>query len=348
MLRTSLGRSVVWPRCRFAATMTYARGVAGAAKIDTVQPDDMSVILTFSGKVRASGGSEIWSEVAKVMRDAGANIETSGGTFIRLREKADNEAESFSVSAFGACISPATLAVDRSGGGEEPRLGCTMFVKAIMSEERVPKLMELLQTRSPLQVYTASLSSKAPVPVDAKAQTSTLAQCLPDVASGGQTGSLHLFGVDRPGQLAQITKVLTEFQVSVSNLRVESGWIDRTKRDFVPSASGGPLAENRFRIVFNTLELDIAKLRSELQRVGKEVGYGVTCLSIDSESQFRANVPSYFLRRRAFALAYLSEVSTRRPANLHRRQRVQRSRSGPRRRHSETLVHELPDLVFSN
>lgn len=317
----------------------------------------MRVILTFSGKVRASRGSEIWSKVAKVMRDAGANIETSGGTFIRLRQKADNEAESFSVSAFGACISPATLAVDKSEGGEEPRLGCTMFVKAIMPEDRVPKLMELLQTQSPLQVYTASLSSKSAA-LQAQEQACTLGQCVPDSTSGWQTGFLQLFGVDRPGQLARITEVLTDFGVSVSNLRVESGWIDRIKCDFIPSASGGPLAENRIRIVFNMLQLDIVRLRSEIQSVGEEVGYAVTCLTIDSQSQFRANMPSYFLRRRAFAMAYLSEVSSSRSASSRSGRRSifarRRCRPRPGRRRSsssssgESAAIDVPELVFSN
>ncbi|CAE8733661.1 unnamed protein product, partial [Polarella glacialis] len=267
------------------------------------------VILTFSGKVRASSGSEIWSRVAQVMSAAGANIETAGGTFVPMELGSEEaESESFSVSAFGACISPSILPAD--GLREEPLLGCTMFLKAVLPNERVSDLMQLLRTQSPLQVYTISLSSDA---VPCSATDSCPERDLQTGEAGDrETGTLYLFGVDQPGQLARITEMLSRHGVSVSHLRVQSGGPDPAKCDFAPSASGGgPLAENRIRIIYNAASTDTEKLRRDIQRVGEEVGYSVTCLSMDSESQFRAMTPSYVLRRKAFAVAYLQEVSAK-------------------------------------
>eukprot|EP00931_Biecheleriopsis_adriatica_P109894 TRINITY_DN84163_c0_g1_i1.p1 TRINITY_DN84163_c0_g1~~TRINITY_DN84163_c0_g1_i1.p1 ORF type:complete len:351 (-),score=44.26 TRINITY_DN84163_c0_g1_i1:58-1083(-) len=295
-------------RCRLAYRGIRHAGTA-AKPAQPAEDETMRVILTFSGKVRASDGSEIWSRVAKVMRTAGANIETCGGTFVQMQQSSRQEQdedihvqESFSVSAFGACISPAAL--PEAGTDEEPRLGCTMFVKAVLPAMRVAKLMRLLQTQSPLQVYTASLSSKT----SSSWQTPCAATGLPHLETNRQTGSLHLFGVDRPGQLARITEILTRYGVGVSNLRVQNGIIAPDSCDFVPTASKAPLAENRIRIVFDANLLDLDRLRREIQRVGEEVGYAVTCLTVDAQSQFRAFMPSYLLRRRAFALAYLMQA----------------------------------------
>jgi len=124
------------------------------------------------------------------------------------------------------------------------------------------------------------------------------------------TGTIFLFGVDRPGQLARITKVLREQRVTVYHLRVESGEPDHESCDFV-HATGGPLAENRLRIVFEDPDIDLTKLRIELERVGREVGYAVTCLTKDTQSQLRAWWPSYLLRRKAFTVAYAAERASR-------------------------------------
>ncbi|CAK0858920.1 unnamed protein product, partial [Prorocentrum cordatum] len=117
------------------------------------------VILTFSGRVRVSSGSEIWSRVAEVMSAAGANIENAGGTFVQMQQRlgggAGREGAGFSVSAFGACISPseanASSQVAADGDGQEDLLGCTMWLKATLPSSHVNKMMQSLQTGSPLQ-----------------------------------------------------------------------------------------------------------------------------------------------------------------------------------------------------
>ncbi|CAE7727350.1 unnamed protein product [Symbiodinium pilosum] len=125
------------------------------------------------------------------MSTAGANIETCGGTFVQMQNVGDPEAEqvqSFSVSAFGACISPAILTEDTA---DDTHLGCTMFVKAILPADRVQTLMKLLQTEGPAQVYTASLSSAEP-------KTTSLEHCLSELGSPQQNGTLHLPGTHWP------------------------------------------------------------------------------------------------------------------------------------------------------
>ncbi|CAE7456888.1 unnamed protein product [Symbiodinium natans] len=245
------------------------------------------------------------------MSTAGANIETCGGTFVQMQNVGDAEADevqSFSVSAFGACISPAVLTED----ADDTHLGCTMFVKAILPADRVQTLMKLLQTESPAQVYTASLSS-------ADQKSTPLEHCLSELGSSQHNGTLHLFGVDRSGQLARITETLTQFGVSVSNLHVQSGSADSGKCDFVPCPTGGPLAENRIRIRIDTNAVDISRLRKEIQRVGEELGYAVTCLTLDAHAQFRTFTPSYLLRRRAFVATYLMETRAKAKRLLRRR-----------------------------
>jgi len=278
------------------------------------------VILTISGKVGAADGSDLWNQLAKVMSAADANIEVCGGTFVQMSDKGKtSEGESFSVSAFGAYILPAGL----SESDDKTHLGCTMFVKAILPSARVPALMKLLQTHSPAQVFTASLSSPEP-----PERGHSIEDCFNSLHSHEQTGTIYLFGIDRPGQLAKITETLTRFGVSVSNLRVQSGGADSSKGDFLPSPSGGPLAENRIRIRFDNSSMDTAdRLRKDIQTVGEELGYAVTCLTLDSHAQFGAFQPSYLLQRRAFVVCYLMEmrkqakVRLRRPIPLKRERR---------------------------
>ncbi|CAK9029993.1 unnamed protein product [Durusdinium trenchii] len=255
--------------------------------IPQTEEEKKRVILTISGKVGASDGSDLWNQLAQVMRAADANIEVCGGTFVQMQSNAgaNEEAESFSVSAFGACISPAGL--PEGDSEDDTHLGCTMFMKAVLPSARVPTLMKLLQTHSPAQVYTASLST----PEDFQARSS-IEQCFNSLHSHQQTGTIYLFGVDRPGQLAKITETLTRFGVGVSNLRVQSGSADSSKGDFVPCPTGGPLAENRIRIRFDNSSIDTAdRLRKDIQSVGEELGYAVTCLTLDSHAQFRAFMP---------------------------------------------------------
>jgi len=249
------------------------------------------VILTFSGKVNVSGGSEIWSRIARVMKAAGANIETAGSTFVRMARAGgdDNlDSVSFSVSAFGAQVSPAVM------DERLEDLGCAMYLKAILPQSRVTKMMQLLRTESPLQVYTVSSSA---------AQPARLAQASCN-QEDPRTGTVHLFGVDRPGQLARITQLLSRFGASVMQLHVHNSMLER-----VPLGVAS-LAENRVRIVFDE-STDVALLRTELQRVGQEVGYAVTCLTTDTQSGLRNTLPSYVLWKKAFAMAYLSTVAGR-------------------------------------
>ncbi|CAJ1350368.1 unnamed protein product [Effrenium voratum] len=142
-----------------------------------------------------------------------------------------------------------------------------------------------------------------------------VAQLRYNICQGGRSKAhacwVPRFGVDRPGQLARITETLSRFGVSVSNLRVQSGSADSTKGDFVPCPSGGPLAENRIRIRFDNSVDAADRLRKEIQLVGEEMGYAVTCLTLDSHAQFRAFMPSYLLRRRAFVVTYLMELKLR-------------------------------------
>jgi len=267
------------------------------------------VILTFSGKVEVSSGSELWSRIARVMKAAGANIETAGGTFVQMARGGNSSSNedspdsvSFSVSAFGAQISPAVLKEGRED------LGCAMYVKALLPQSRVPKMMQLLRAESPLQVYTVSNSAK----VSAKLAKS-------HGYEDARTGTVHLFGVDAPGQLARITETLRNFGATVMLLRVKSNLIG------VVPPGVPPLCENRVRIVFDE-SLDEGLLRRELQRVGQEVGYAVTCLTTDTQSRLRATLPSYVLRKKAFAMAYLSTVTGQRE----------------RRRRSATAMGSLP------
>mmetsp|Transcript_9599 Transcript_9599/g.22952 ORF Transcript_9599/g.22952 Transcript_9599/m.22952 type:complete len:363 (+) Transcript_9599:54-1142(+) len=298
--RCCLSAFALRPRLPVLRQCYASQASKGSAAVAEVQ-EKKRVILTFSGKVLALDGSELWNRLAKVMSIAGANIETCGGTFVQMQNDGDPDAEqvqSFSVSAFGACISPAVFTEEST---DDTHLGCTMFVKAILPADRVQTLMKLLQTESPAQVYTASLSSAEP-------KRSSLERCLTELGSHQQNGTLHLFGVDRSGQLAKITEILTQFGVSVSNLHVQSGSADSGKCDFVPCPTGGPLAENRVRIRFDTTAVDITRLRKEIQRVGEDLGYAVTCLTLDSHAQFRTFTPSYLLRRRAFVATYLMET----------------------------------------
>lgn len=227
-------------------------------------------------------------------------------------------ASTFSVSAFGAHISPSQLTVDASHGSDEDLLGCTIYIKAVLPEVNVQEMMQLLQTQSPLQVYTVSLGS-----VGAEACYDILSASKPlagvpgvvtplvsAVQAKGQTGTLYLFGVDRPGQLARITEALGRFGVTILHLRVQCGGADADEVDFVPSA-GGPLAENRMQLTFGDAMQEEGSedlLRREIQRVGEKVGYAVTCLMTDC-NDFRTVMPSYLLRRKAFAMTYLDVVS---------------------------------------
>lgn len=311
-------------RSRFpSATGAFTPCRVSPARKGLVQESDEEmkrVILTISGKVGAADGSDLWNQLAKVMSAADANIEVCGGTFVQMSDKGKtSEGESFSVSAFGAYILPAGL----SESDDKTHLGCTMFVKAILPSARVPALMKLLQTHSPAQVFTASLSSPEP-----PERGHSIEDCFNSLHSHEQTGTIYLFGIDRPGQLAKITETLTRFGVSVSNLRVQSGGADSSKGDFLPSPSGGPLAENRIRIRFDNSSMDTAdRLRKDIQTVGEELGYAVTCLTLDSHAQFGAFQPSYLLQRRAFVVCYLMEmrkqakVRLRRPIPLKRERR---------------------------
>merc|ERR1740121_3262829 len=113
-----------------------------------------------------------------------------------------------------------------------------MYVKAILPESRVATMMRLLQTQSPLQVYTVSLGVDYVSPqYDWRREES-------------QMGTVYLFGLDRPGQLARITEILSRFGASVLHLRVQSGTADVEKCDFAETRRGGPLAELRVRIIF--------------------------------------------------------------------------------------------------
>lgn len=308
-------RLVAFTRQRLASGTTLCR--VNPARKDAVPESDEEmkrVILTISGKVGASDGSDLWNQLAKVMSAADANIEVCGGTFVQMQSDnggTNEEAEGFSVSAFGACISPAGLP---EGDDDSTHLGCTMFVKAILPSNRVQTLMKLLQTHSPAQVYTASLSS--PEKPD---RGSSIEDCFASLHSHEQTGTIYLFGIDRPGQLAKITETLTRFGVSVSNLRVQSGGADSNKGDFLPCPTGGPLAENRIRIRFDNTSMDTAdRLRKDIQSVGEELGYAVTCLTLDSHAQFGAFMPSYLLQRRAFVVCYLMEMRKRANVRLRR------------------------------
>lgn len=248
------------------------------------------VLLTLSGKVRLNSSSEIWSRVANVMKAAGANIETAGGTFVQIPQGREQDDSSFSVSAFGACISPSLLS---GGGAQGPAalLGCTMYLKAILPEDRVPVMMRLLQTQSPLQVYTFCLSRDAGKALPGRPHWNQ--------ESRQQAGIIYLFGLDRPGQLARVTETLSRFGVTVMHLRVHS--LDQN------GAIGGPFAENRIRVVFDEASLDLPLLRREIQRIGEEVGYAVTCITTDAQTQLRAWMSSYLLKRRAFSICYLEE-----------------------------------------
>jgi len=253
------------------------------------------VILTLSGKVSVSSGSEIWSRIARVMKAAGANIETAGGTFVRMPQGGEEDSlenMSFSVSAFGAHISPAVLEADVKD------LGCAMYLKAILPQSRVTSMMQLLRTESPLQVYTVSCSGTLPARL-------ALSHCFQEDA---RTGTVHLFGVDRPGQLARITQTLSRCGATVMQLHVQSSVSSAAER--YPLGVAG-LAENSMRIVVDD-SFDAALLRREIARVGAEVGYAVTCVTMDSQARLRSTLPSYVLRKKAFAIAYLGTVTGRR------------------------------------
>jgi len=149
-------------------------------------------------------------------------------------------------------------------------------------------------------------SSSAPARTAAEA-TSTGASATPKQPI---TGTLYLFGIDRPGQLAEITKLLNRFGVTIMNLRVTSGIADPEKGEFVP-ATGGPLAENQLRVLCENPDLDETEFRREIQVVGRRIGYGVTCIALESEWRLQARLPSYELRRRAFAVAFLNTQAVR-------------------------------------
>eukprot|EP00971_Amphidinium_carterae_P089983 1781179-Amphidinium_carterae.1 len=99
------------------------------------------------------------------------------------------------------------------------------------------------------------------------------------------------------------------------NLRVTSGIADPEKGEFVP-ATGGPLAENQLKVLSQNPDLDEAKLRNEIDVLGRRIGYGVTCLAMESEWRLRARLPSYELRRRAFAVAFLNTEGHRRKKHV--------------------------------
>jgi len=267
------------------------------------------VILTFSGVVPVSSGSAIWSKIAQVMKAANANIANASGTFLQIhkglgRRAASIQGSNFSVSAFGACISPSLPPVDY---GDEDLLACTMYLKVRLSCSGVDKMMCLLRTESPLQVYTVSHSHSSEGECSSSSSSSSNTDMIEGVQQQGQdaqTGTVYLFGLDRPGQLCKITKVLMSFGVSILHLRVKSGTVAFGKCDFV-SDSGGPLAENSIRIAFDGTKLDVPMLRRKIQDLGMEVGYCVTCVTIDSHNRLRSRLPSYNLRMKAFILAYL-------------------------------------------
>jgi len=278
------------------------------------------VILTFSGKVRVSSGSDIWTTAASVMKSAGANIQSAGGTFVRMPLSIGDKTPSttFSVSAFGAHISPSQLAVDSHG--EEDFLGCALYIKAVVPGSGLTRMQQLLQTQSPLQVYTVSLGTKSNVAVP-RAEQAGSGGTIPRIPPSSATdtlplatrrkGWLYLFGVDRPGQLARITETLGRFGVTILHVRVHSGIADVDECDFVVTSTSGPLAENRIRFTFDDDKLDEAReevLRQEIQRIGPEVGYAVTCLMTDVGDRLRMVMPSYLLRRKAFAMSYLDTV----------------------------------------
>lgn len=334
-LFSSLWRPHRWSPALSSALLTRCRPMSSIEGAVDEALEMRRVILTFSGKVELSDGSEIWSRIANVMKAAGANIETASGTFVQLLpvEEDENGGPScFSVSAFGACISPSQQGeIGRkegsAGDSSEQLLGCSMYVKALLPEGQVANMMQLLQRQSPLQVYTVSLSSDA-------------AQALPDRphwmptqqdADPRQTGTVYLFGVDRAGQLARITETLREFKVIIMHLRVQTGFVDADKLDFVPAMHDGALAENRLRVTL-PCDADLAHLREEIARVGQEVGYAVTCLTTDSQSRLRAQVPSYMLRRKAFSIAFLAEAAAMAGRSMHRRPVEPMSLSGVRLR----------------
>ncbi|CAK0811698.1 unnamed protein product, partial [Prorocentrum cordatum] len=107
------------------------------------------------------------------------------------------------------------------------------------------------------------------------------------------------------GQLKKIAEVFSRFNVGIVSIHVQSGIADNEKGDFVP-ASGGPLGENRVRIVFDESALDVEALRQEIERVGQRSGYALTSLMTESLFNPRAWLPGYMLRRKAFTIAYLS------------------------------------------
>jgi len=303
---------------RLALQLNLARAHRTAVNAKMTHARDVAVILTFSGKSLVASSGEIWSRVAHVMKMAGANIETCGGTFAQMPTDDDDslETSSFSVSAYGANISSSLPIVNNQG--QQQLLGCTMYFKAVLPESGIEKMMKLLRQQSPLQVYTVSLgtfsgprgasqgSKLLPGKKDPNHYNS-LENVGATQQTGCQTGTVYLFGIDRPGQLAAITEVLSKFDTTILHLRVQVGIADPEKCDFV-LAHGGTLAENRIKIGFAERTMDEALLRCELQRVASAVGYAVTGLTIDRESQLRATLPSYLFRRKAFVVAFLDTV----------------------------------------
>eukprot|EP00435_Cladocopium_sp_Y103_P001422 s5642_g1.t1 len=282
------------------------------------------IILTISGKVGAADGSDLWNQLAKVMRAADANIEVCGGTFVQMSDKGKtSEARhgktwryrfQWNLRDFAFCSG---ASIDEAPTDAQPSAGFhSQLELARTSRERALYRPKLKYSRS-ISLFLSALKTSQ-------------------------------FGIDRPGQLAKITETLTRFGVSVSNLRVQSGCADSSKGDFLPSPSGGPLAENRIRIRFDNSSMDTAdRLRKDIQTVGEELGYAVTCLTLDSHAQFGAFQPSYLLQRRAFVVCYLMEmrkqakVRLRRPIPLKGMATKRRQMSVP----AATKVALICDLV---
>lgn len=273
-------------------------------------------ILTFAGKVRVSASSEVWRNVATVMKQAGANIEAAGSTFLHMSPgTADPLSGSFTLSAFGAKISPSSVA-ERCHRGED-MLGCALCVKALLPEDRVQIMMDLLSAESPLQVYSVSIAPQEQL-LNSQASgvqpTSAPSTATAPAVTRCTTGTLYLYGIDRPGQLSTITETLSRFGVVIMHLSVQKA-IDVLEGADIPTASGGLLAENILKVAFHDAAIDEAELMREIRRVGVSVGYAVTCLTTDREYRLRARTPSYILQRKAFTLAYLNAMAREGAAN---------------------------------
>lgn len=200
----------------------------------------------------------------------------------------------FLVSAFNTHIQPFSPGLLQSREAQDSlgdEVAVAFLLKASVGEELVQEMSNLFHTRFPGLVCTVTLG--------ALLEPGNFGPPL-RLAAEEVTVTIRLFGGDRVGQLARIAEVLNNCRVTILNLLVTTGVIDKETSEFVEQV-GGPLSENVITVAaIDRTTFDEATLRTEVAKSAREVGYEVTSIILERDRLRAQKLARYYLRRKAF------------------------------------------------